>query len=145
MSLSVASKLRSTGVSPLPMTRVYLDREMEGAHVNNPTPTSRSTPIPQTSSTQPTSARERKLRREASGQCTPSMPSVLHTATTPSATASSPQASFSAATNRVDAGLNRGFIQPDIIIQHRDAGTGIVQELPPPYADRTAPASDAPS
>lgn len=28
--------------------------------------------------------------------------------------------------------------QPDIIIQHRDGGSGIVQELPPPYADRSA-------
>ena len=27
--------------------------------------------------------------------------------------------------------------QPDIIIQHRDGGSGIVQELPPPYVDRS--------
>lgn len=27
-------------------------------------------------------------------------------------------------------------VQPDIIIQHRDGGSGVVQELPPPYADR---------
>lgn len=29
--------------------------------------------------------------------------------------------------------------QPDIIIQHRDGGSGIVHELPPPYADRSLP------
>ncbi|GJE93630.1 hypothetical protein PsYK624_097900 [Phanerochaete sordida] len=29
--------------------------------------------------------------------------------------------------------------QPDIIIQHRDGGSGVVQELPPPYVDRSAP------
>lgn len=28
-------------------------------------------------------------------------------------------------------------VQPDIIIQHRDGGAGVVQELPPPYVDRT--------
>ena len=27
--------------------------------------------------------------------------------------------------------------QPDIIIQHRDGGAGVVHELPPPYADRS--------
>ncbi|KAJ3480185.1 hypothetical protein NLI96_g8531 [Meripilus lineatus] len=30
-------------------------------------------------------------------------------------------------------------VQPDIIIQHRDGGSGIVQELPPPYVDRNRP------
>lgn len=28
-------------------------------------------------------------------------------------------------------------VQPDIIIQHRDGGSGVVQELPPPYVDRS--------
>ncbi|KAI0075009.1 hypothetical protein K474DRAFT_1459379 [Panus rudis PR-1116 ss-1] len=27
-------------------------------------------------------------------------------------------------------------VRPDIIIQHRDGGSGVVQELPPPYVDR---------
>ena len=138
---SPTEPLPETDIPRLPMARVYLDREIEGAHISNTTLTSGSTSIPQTSSTQPNSARERKLR-EANGQHPPSAPSGLQTITTPPATASSP--AFSASTNRVDAGMNRDSIQPDIIIQHRDAGTGIIKELPPPYVDRTAPASDVP-
>lgn len=43
----------------------------------------------------------------------------------------------------VTPGMNLGSldpdVQPDIIIQHRDGGSGVVQELPPPYIDRSTP------
>ena len=35
--------------------------------------------------------------------------------------------------------------QPDIIIQHRDGGAGVVHELPPPYADRAGAPTPPPS
>jgi hypothetical protein len=44
--------------------------------------------------------------------------------------------SHSAQSPFVDESLNPD-VQPDIIIQHRDGGAGIVHELPPPYASRT--------
>ena len=52
--------------------------------------------------------------------------------------------SHSVPTALVDTSLNPD-IQPDIIIQHRDGGAGIVHELPPPYADRTLLAPTSPT
>ncbi|KAK7679058.1 hypothetical protein QCA50_018002 [Cerrena zonata] len=47
----------------------------------------------------------------------------------------------------VPPGMNMGSldpdVQPDIIIQHRDGGSGVVQELPPPYIDRSAGAGSS--
>ncbi|KAJ3480187.1 hypothetical protein NLI96_g8529 [Meripilus lineatus] len=61
---------------------------------------------------------------------------VLSPTTSPASPSTSgnglPQTSISTSTFDPD-------IQPDIIIQHRDGGSGIVQELPPPYVDRNRP------
>lgn len=54
----------------------------------------------------------------------------------PTASRSDTSSSFSGPTTLIGTSFGPQ-IQPDIIIQHHDAGVGIVQELPPPYADRS--------
>ncbi|KAI0084381.1 hypothetical protein BDY19DRAFT_909858 [Irpex rosettiformis] len=56
--------------------------------------------------------------------------------------------SFSAPTTLVDRNRFDPDVdgEPEIIIQHRDAGTpGVVHELPPPYADRSQPSHEVSS
>lgn len=104
---------------------LYADRAMSstaGGLMPNPT-----NPAP------PLTARERKTV-EARGEYGPL--AAGSSRTRPTASRSDTSSSFSAPTTLIGTGFG-SQIQPDIIIQHHDAGVGIVQELPPPYADRS--------
>ncbi|KAI0804496.1 hypothetical protein BC629DRAFT_1590764 [Irpex lacteus] len=76
----------------------------------------------------PLTARDRKIR-EARAQHGMPVAGPSHGSIMPSSSSHSVPAAL------IDTSLNPD-IQPDIIIQHRDGGAGIVHELPPPYADR---------
>ncbi|KAI0804494.1 hypothetical protein BC629DRAFT_1180670 [Irpex lacteus] len=122
------TSLPDMDVTPLPA--VYFDREVEKAQSNS-TLVSGTASAPQTPSA-PLTPRERKLL-QARGQHPPTVPSRVPYTASRSATS----LPFATSAGQIDNNYNPD-VQPDIIIQHRDGGAGIVQELPPPYADRSA-------
>ncbi len=141
-------------VTPIPP--IYFDREIDQAHhVRGESNTTSSDASPSSTKPSPTSltesspARRRKMA-EAQGHLYTSSGSSSAQGSVPSLIGA-PRPMNSRRMNTLPPPLLGTAldpdVQPDIIIQHRDGGVnaGVVHELPPPYADRTAASSSPPS
>ena len=136
-------------VTPIPP--VYFDRELEeagrGSGASDPSGAASSSDMsgksPASASSDPTARYRKALEASSRGHL------LSTTSSSSSPTASSlglPPSPRRGGSNLnaqplVSAPLDVD-IQPDIIIQHRDGG--IVQELPPPYADRSGQRAPSP-
>ncbi|KAI0340989.1 hypothetical protein BDW22DRAFT_373449 [Trametopsis cervina] len=122
-----ATSYHAVGESTASVPPVYFDHNSQQWYMSSQAGTaSSSVPPPSPSPDIPMSARERKEREALQAR----RQAAEGPARRPSA--------FSIA----DIGQSSSTpldpdVQPDIIVQHRDGGAGIVHELPPPYADRT--------
>ncbi len=122
------TSLPDMDITPIPA--VYFTREIEQAQTAPATTISEpASPAPSA----PLTARERKIL-EARGQRLPAGP----------ASNTAPSSSSLPSTSLVDV-THTPDTPHEIFFQHRDGGdASIVHELPPPYADRTAPRPSSP-